>query len=198
MRIAKDQKERYDREMAEKMENAKKAQVEKEEAEAAARAQAQAAKKAAEEAKAIAKAAAKMTAKSKRSADEKTGAMQKSKKKEGSKEAGPAAHGGSAKVGVAVDNATGDHQDFIVEYFVEGEEKEEEEEKNHSNEDSDIENEGQQCKGGKDGDTVREEKREGYGEGKKLVKEDSLVPDTEIGKKFKHCESIYILFIQNI
>ncbi|XP_056885615.1 immunoglobulin-like and fibronectin type III domain-containing protein 1 isoform X3 [Takifugu flavidus] len=197
MRIAKDQKERYDKEMAEKMENAKKAQVEKEAAAAAAWAQAQAAKKAAEEAKAIAKAAAKMTAKSKRSADEKTGAMQKSKNKERRKEAGAAAHGGSdavaaiagsatglgkagtSEVGVAVDGATGDNQDFLVEYFVEEEEKEEEEE-SHSNEDSDIENEGQEGKGGKGAEAVREEKGEGYGEAKKLVIEDSLVPDTEI------------------
>lgn len=182
MRIAKDQKERYDKEMAEKMENAKKAQVEKEAAEAAALAQAQAAKKAAEEAKAIAKAAAKTAAKSKRSADEKTGA------KDEAKEVGVAKV--ETEVGVAVDGATGDNQDFIVEYFVEEEEKEEEE-KNHSYEDSDIENEGQECKGGKGAEAVREENREGYGEEKKLVKEDSRVPDTEIGKKFKDCESYH-------
>lgn len=166
MRIAKDQKERYDKEMAEKMENAKKAQVEKEAAEAAARAQAQAAKKAAEEAKAIAKAAAKTTAKSTRSADEKTGAMQKS------------------KVGVPAEGATGNNQDFIVEDF-------EEEEENYTYEDSDIENEGQEGKGGKGAKAVREEKGEGYGGGKKLGKEDSLVPDAEIGKKFKDCDSCH-------
>lgn len=216
MRIAKDQKERHDNEMAEKMENAKKAQVEKEAAEAAAWAQAQAAKKAAEEAKAIAKTAAKKTAKSNRSADENTGAIQKSKKTEGRKEAGAATHGGCAavaaiagsatgldkagtsekesKVGVTdggvVDGGTGDNQDLIVDYFVE-EEKEVEEEENHSYEDSDIENEGQKGKGGKGAEAVREEKGEGYGEGKKLVKEDSLAPDTEIGKKFKDCKSCH-------
>lgn len=205
MRIAKDQKEKYDKEMAEKMENARKAQAEKEAAEAAAQAQAQAAKKAAEEAKAIAKAAAKTTAKSKRSADEKTGATQKSKKKDGRKEEGAAAHGGAAAVAANAGSATGldtagrsekgvsktalssgtkaaaiapsdtgggelGVAKSKVGAAVDGATGDNQDfiVENHSYEDSDIENKGQEG-----------------------AKEDSSVPDTEKGKKFKDCESCH-------
>lgn len=63
IRIAKEQQERYEKEMAEKLEKAKELQAEREAAEALIRAEAEAAKKEAAEAKAAAKAAAKEEAK---------------------------------------------------------------------------------------------------------------------------------------
>ncbi|XP_068171768.1 immunoglobulin-like and fibronectin type III domain-containing protein 1.1 isoform X2 [Antennarius striatus] len=79
MRIAKEQQEKYQKEMEEKMEIAKKAQTEKEAAEAAARAQAEEAKKADTENKAAAKAKLKAGAKSKRAEAGKDGAKTKKK-----------------------------------------------------------------------------------------------------------------------
>ncbi|XP_068598243.1 immunoglobulin-like and fibronectin type III domain-containing protein 1 isoform X2 [Brachionichthys hirsutus] len=87
MRIAKEQQEKYQKEMEEKMEIAKKAQTEKEAAGAAARAEAEAAKKEATD----------MKAKSKRAAAGKDGAAMKRKKKH----TGAAVGAGSAGGGVA-------------------------------------------------------------------------------------------------
>lgn len=185
MRIAKDQKEKYDKEMAEKMEIAKKAQAEREAAEAAARAEAQAAKKAAAEAKAAAKAAAKNAARSKRAAP-------KTKKKEAGVGAKHDTEGGVAfetgakgkveeavvagvevKAGTAAEGATGDKQ---------------EEDEYDSYEDSDIENEGHESDGGTEEEAGGGEKGKGDDED---GRGNSLVPDTEIGKKVKCCESCH-------
>ncbi|XP_054640248.1 immunoglobulin-like and fibronectin type III domain-containing protein 1 [Dunckerocampus dactyliophorus] len=66
LRIAKEQQERYQKEMEEKLEIAKKSQAERDAADEAARLEAQAARKAAADAKAEAKAAAKAAAKAKK------------------------------------------------------------------------------------------------------------------------------------
>ncbi|XP_053298547.1 immunoglobulin-like and fibronectin type III domain-containing protein 1 [Pleuronectes platessa] len=70
IKIAKEQQERYDKEMVVKLENAKKAQEEREAAEVISQAEAQVAKKAAAEEKAAAKAKAKAAARSRKASKE--------------------------------------------------------------------------------------------------------------------------------
>uniref|UniRef100_A0A3P9M7P1 Immunoglobulin like and fibronectin type III domain containing 1, tandem duplicate 1 n=1 Tax=Oryzias latipes TaxID=8090 RepID=A0A3P9M7P1_ORYLA len=96
LRIAKEQQERYQQELTEKMDIAKKTQAAREALEAAAQAEEEAAKKARAEAKAAAKAAAK----AKRAAAGKDGAVRKSKKK--GADAGTASGSGNAAQAGAV------------------------------------------------------------------------------------------------
>ncbi|XP_022074080.2 immunoglobulin-like and fibronectin type III domain-containing protein 1 [Acanthochromis polyacanthus] len=108
LKIAKEQQERYQKEMEEKLEIAKKAQEEREAAEAVARAEAEAAKKTETEAKAAAKAAAKEAAKAKRAAAAKAAAAAKRAKQNEAGRAGSAADGAGGAVGsVGVGGAGG-------------------------------------------------------------------------------------------
>uniref|UniRef100_A0A4W6CE98 Immunoglobulin like and fibronectin type III domain containing 1, tandem duplicate 1 n=1 Tax=Lates calcarifer TaxID=8187 RepID=A0A4W6CE98_LATCA len=104
MKIAKEQQERYQKEMEEKLEIAKKAQEERDAAEAAARAEAEAARKAEAEAKAEAKAKAKAAARAKRAAASQDGAVSRTKKgaaggADGAGGAGAGAGGGAGGEG---------------------------------------------------------------------------------------------------
>ncbi|KAF3690176.1 Immunoglobulin-like and fibronectin type III domain-containing protein 1 [Channa argus] len=104
MKIAKEQQERYEKEMKEKIEIAKRAQAEREAAEAAAQAEAEAARKLAAEAKAADKAAAKASARSKRAEAAKDRAPRKTKKKDTSVANGARSTTDSAR---SVDSANG-------------------------------------------------------------------------------------------
>ncbi|XP_074496274.1 immunoglobulin-like and fibronectin type III domain-containing protein 1.1 isoform X2 [Sebastes fasciatus] len=107
LKIAKEQQEKYQKELEEKLEMAKKAQAEREVAEAAARVEAEAAKKTAAEEKAAALAAAKAAAKAKkeagakdRAADEAAdAAARKNKKKQAGAADGSGGTGGAGGVG---------------------------------------------------------------------------------------------------
>ncbi|KAM8914639.1 immunoglobulin-like and fibronectin type III domain-containing protein 1.1 isoform 2-T2 [Spinachia spinachia] len=104
MTIAKEQQELYQKKMDEKMEVAKKAQAEREAAEALAKVEGEAAKKAAAEAKAAAKAKAKAKAAAKAKAKRAAAATDAAA---GKQKAAAAAGGGAPGVGAPVDKGVG-------------------------------------------------------------------------------------------
>ncbi|CAL9704572.1 unnamed protein product [Knipowitschia caucasica] len=186
-RIAKEQQERYEKEMAEKLEKAKKLQAEKEIADAEAKLEAEAAKKEAAEAKAAAKAAAKAEAQAKRAA--KMAAAQAAKEEAARRRAEGGGDGGAGGAGGAdgADGANGANGADVgggVDGLDEGLEDE-------FSDSDDFESESAEGGSAADGAEGAEgaEGEEGDGEGgaggkgKRKKRAGQLVPDTVVGDK---------------